>query len=290
MTHVNPRATRCCTGRLFGSQNTGHRGAGHCSRGGGHVDTLRSLSSTRVVSPASILAGRVGALSNTLGVGFSTDVVGHGLRVLRGIGRRVVAADALVGQGLLEESAWSFGDIYVKYSQVSKCLRKETLRHLEPVGREEDKKTSGIDTMPLRDIRHHFDLWATKDLRRVPRSTEFGSMVAADWLLTSVAAEATSRSEDSIMNERGMLSTGGVTNERLNTCQWIAWRQKSATQKVKIDGRVGGWNEGRSRAPPCLRTYLVWVSRSSERGEEKEKQGDKNSAGKYLLPKYSWKE
>lgn len=154
MTHVNPRATRCRTGRLLGFQDTGHRGAGHCSRRAGHVDTLGSLGSTRVVSTASILAGRVGALSDTLGVGFSADVVGHGLRVLRGIGRRVVAADALVGQGLLKKSARSFGNIYVKYSQASKCWRKENPRLLEPVGRGGGKQTSGIGTMPLRDIRY----------------------------------------------------------------------------------------------------------------------------------------
>lgn len=45
-------------------------------------------------------------------------------------------------------------------------------------------------------------MFIIQDLRRVPRSTEFGSMVA-DWLFTSVAAEArASRSEDSIVTKQ----------------------------------------------------------------------------------------
>lgn len=105
--NVNSRATQRPTGRLFSLQDTRHRSASHCSGSRGHVDTLGLLSSTRVIGTASILAGRVGTLFDTLGVGLRADVVCHGLRVLRGIRRGVVAADALVGEGLLPRSAES---------------------------------------------------------------------------------------------------------------------------------------------------------------------------------------
>lgn len=59
-----------------------------------------------MISAASILAGRAGALVDTLVVGLGADVIGHGLGVFRRIGGSIVTADALVGQCLLERSVW----------------------------------------------------------------------------------------------------------------------------------------------------------------------------------------
>lgn len=106
MTHINGKGPWSRTSCLVSSQNAGHGGTRHCSRGGGDIDTLGGLSTTGMVSAASILAGRTGALVDTLIVGLGADVIGHGLGVFRRIGGGMVTADALVGQGLLEGSVW----------------------------------------------------------------------------------------------------------------------------------------------------------------------------------------
>lgn len=70
---------------------------------GSDVHALGVLSSARVVGTAGGCAGTGAALVNTFGVCFSADVVGHCLGVFGCIGRDIVAADARVGQSILEK-------------------------------------------------------------------------------------------------------------------------------------------------------------------------------------------
>jgi hypothetical protein len=68
------------------------------------IDTSRSLRTTRVLSPAVGLADRVTGRAgiHALVVVFGADEVGDGLGVLRRVGGEVIAADAGVGESLLE--------------------------------------------------------------------------------------------------------------------------------------------------------------------------------------------
>lgn len=109
MTHLHQAHTRRTSSSRVGTKQIslgGTRRSGRSGRGSRDIDALGVLRSARVILPTGGLAGGVtlGTVVDALVVGFGADVVGDCLGVLGCVGRDVVAADALVDEGVLEYS------------------------------------------------------------------------------------------------------------------------------------------------------------------------------------------
>lgn len=105
--HYGARRTpssRVCTKQIRVSGGSRSRVNG---RGGRDIDALGVLCSTRMILTTGRLTGRVtlGAVVDTLVVGLCAEIVWDCLGVLGCVGGDVVAADALVDEGLLEMSS-----------------------------------------------------------------------------------------------------------------------------------------------------------------------------------------
>lgn len=125
-------------------------------------------------SPARCLTCGVtlGAIVDTLGAGFSTLVKGDGLGVFGGVGLLAVAADARVGESILESINREFkAGVYI-WQSLQRCsyLRLGHLRH--PVaGREVGRRLAGRHTISLSKCE-----WCSKVSTLIDRHTSSTSV------------------------------------------------------------------------------------------------------------------